>query len=204
MRTSVQKVHQLVVEITPLDELESQHRAQALRWLGCTDDVFRRTKPSTPTPHLVSYVVLVDPTDGSCLLVDHINAQLWLPPGGHVEPGEHPADTAHREAQEELGIDAAFADPARKPSFITITETVGLDHGHTDVSLWFLLIGQRGMPLTTDPAEFSEARWWTLDQIQAAGSSSFDPHFPRFVTKQLGPTSFPLPRQGRSCARYSG
>jgi ADP-ribose pyrophosphatase YjhB (NUDIX family) len=196
MRTSVQKVHQLVVGIRPLDELESKHRTQALRWLESTDDVFRRAKPSTPTPHLVSYVALVDPSDGSCLLVDHINAQLWLPPGGHVEPDEHPADTAHREAQEELCIDAAFAHPARKPSFITITETVGLDHGHTDVSLWFLLIGQRGMPLTTDPAEFSEARWWTPDEIQAADSDSFDPHFRRFVTK-LGQMNCPqLPRQG--------
>ncbi|HEY0692364.1 MAG TPA: NUDIX hydrolase [Kribbella sp.] len=183
MRPSVQTVHQLVVEIAPLDELESEHRTQALRWLASTDDVFRRDKPSTPTPHLVSYVVLVDPSDGSCLLVDHLNAQLWLPPGGHVEPGEHPADTARREAQEELGIDPAFAHPGRKPSFITITETVGRDHGHTDVSLWFLLIGQRGMPLTTDPAEFSEARWWTPDQIQATDSDSFDPHFRRFVTK---------------------
>jgi hypothetical protein len=125
MRPSVQKVHQLVLEIAPLDELESKHRTRALRWLESTDDVFRRAKPSTPTPHLVSYVVLVDPSDGSCLLVDHINAQLWLPPGGHVEPDEHPADTARREAQEELGIDTLLStrsittleqSPRRRPT----------------------------------------------------------------------------------------
>jgi 8-oxo-dGTP pyrophosphatase MutT (NUDIX family) len=183
MRRSVQTIHQLVTEIRPGDELESTHRSQTLRWLETTDDVFRRAKPATPTPHLVSYVVVVDPSDGSSLLVDHISAQLWLPPGGHVEPDEHPADTAHREAHEELGITPQFADPDRRPAFITVTETVGLGQGHTDVSLWFLLLGQRGMPLTIDPTEFTEARWWTPREVQAAGSKSFDPHYQRFVHK---------------------
>lgn len=186
MRASVQIVHQLMSEIRPLDELEAKHQTQAIRWLESTDDVFRRTKPATPTPHLVSYVVVVDPSDQSSLLVDHINAQLWLPPGGHVEPDEHPADTAHREAQEELGITPQFADPARKPAFMTVTETVGIDRGHTDVSLWFLFVGQRGMPLTIDPTEFPEARWWSPSQVQAADSRSFDPHYQRFVTKLAG------------------
>jgi 8-oxo-dGTP pyrophosphatase MutT (NUDIX family) len=182
MRTSVQTIHQLIAEITPLDELESKHQTRALRWLESTDDVFRRAKPATPTPHLVSYVALIDPSDGSTLLIDHINAQRWVSPGGHVEPDEHPADAAHREAQEELGIIPAFADPDRRPSFITISETVGIDHGHTDVSLWFLFIGRQDMPLITDPSEFTEARWWSPQQVRA-DSKSLDPHYPRFVAK---------------------
>jgi hypothetical protein len=32
----------------------------ALSWLGGTDDIFRRVKPLTPSPHLVSYFPLVD------------------------------------------------------------------------------------------------------------------------------------------------
>ena len=57
-------------------------------------------------------------TDGGVLLVNHINAGLWLPPGGHVEPDEHPAQTASREALEELGIaerPASFGDLADDP-----------------------------------------------------------------------------------------
>jgi 8-oxo-dGTP pyrophosphatase MutT (NUDIX family) len=49
--------------------------------------------------HLVSYVVLRDQY-GRILLVDHVNAGLWLPPGGHVEPDEDPEVTARREARE--------------------------------------------------------------------------------------------------------
>ncbi|MFC0623861.1 NUDIX hydrolase [Kribbella deserti] len=218
MDIAVDRIYRLVEGIRPFDELESAHRSEALQWLTKTADVFRRSKPATPSPHLVSYVVLLDPTDGSSLLVDHLNARRWLPPGGHVEPGEDPADTARREAQEELGITPrfaradAFTDPAAGragasrgpgvegavaggvgrlrvvesapvPAFITITETVGIDHGHTDVSLWYVLIGQRGMPLTPDPAEFREARWWTPAEIDATDATLFDPHYQRFIAK---------------------
>jgi ADP-ribose pyrophosphatase YjhB (NUDIX family) len=106
MRPSVALVHDLVSELALVDDLEAEHRSDTLRWLRTTDDVFRRVKPATPTRHLVSYVVPIDRTDGSVLLVDHVNAGLWLPPGGHVEPDEHPARTARREAREELGIAA--------------------------------------------------------------------------------------------------
>jgi len=90
MKPSVSVVHELVSDIEAVDLTESEHRADALAWLASTDDVFRRVKPSTPGKHLVSYVVMVDPIDRSIFLVDHINAGLWLPSGGHVEPDEIP------------------------------------------------------------------------------------------------------------------
>jgi len=85
-----------------------------------------------------------------------------------LEPG---ADRAHREAREELGIIPTFADPDRRASFITISETVGIDLGHTDASLWFRFLGRQDMTLITDPSEFPEARWWT-PQVRAARSRS--------------------------------
>ncbi|MFK3985250.1 NUDIX domain-containing protein [Micromonospora sp. NPDC050397] len=182
MRPSVAVVHDLVSGVEPADELEAQHRLETLRWLESTDDVFRRVKPATPPRHLVSYVVPIDRTDGSLLLVDHINAGLWLPPGGHVEPDEHPAQTARREAEEELGIttDSAFEE---RPTFLTVTRTVGMDAGHTDVSLWFLVYSDRQQPLRIDHSEFREARWWSLAEVQATDGSRFDPHFTRFLAK---------------------
>ncbi len=119
MRSSVTAVHRLVAALEPRDDLEAQHQTDTLRWLEDTDDVFRRSKPAIPDPHLVSYVVMVDPDDGSSLLVDHISAGLWLPPGGHVEPDEHPADTARRELQEELGVDPASLRRLETPTFLT-------------------------------------------------------------------------------------
>ena len=183
MREPVRVVHELVSGIVPADALEREHQNDALAWLETTDDVFRRIKPATPDPHLVAYVVLVDPEDGSTLLVEHLLAGLWLPAGGHVEPDEHPADTADREAREELGIKPEFVDPARRPFFITVTQTVGLPPVHTDVSLWFLLLGRRELMLTPDQREFTEVRWWTAEQVQADTSGRFDPHYQRFLAK---------------------
>lgn len=117
MLAATQIVHRLVADIEPGDIVEAQHRDDTLQWLEATDDVFRRAKPSTPDRHLVSYVAVLDPADRSGLLVDHINAGLWLPPGGHVEPGEHPVEAARREAREELGIERVFVDePSRQSS----------------------------------------------------------------------------------------
>src|ERR1700734_1457421 len=180
MEASVRAVHDLVAGIRPWDDLEREHREKTLTWLESTNDVFRRAKPAIPPCHLVSYVVIVDPRDGSTLLVDHINAGLWLPPGGHLEPGEHPTDAARREAHEELGIDPIFAEPSGYPSFLTMTRTGGLDPGHTDVSLWFLLVGRRDMDLTIDLNKFNEARWWSQADVKAANPAAFDPHFLRF------------------------
>jgi 8-oxo-dGTP diphosphatase len=185
MRSSVALVHDLVSELAPFDDLEAEHQSDTLRWLRSTDDVFRRVKPATPPRHLVSYVVPIDRTDGSVLLVDHVNAGLWLPPGGHVDPDEHPARTARREAREELGIaaDAADAGFDERPAFLTVTRTVGIDAGHTDVSLWFLVSIRRTQPLTLDHREFREARWWSPAELRTADTTRFDPHFTRFAAK---------------------
>lgn len=183
MRCSVRLVHEPVAALVPVDDLEAQHQAGALGWLETTDDVYRRVKPATPERHLVSYVVVVDPDDGSSLLVDHISAGRWLPPGGHVEPDEHPADTARRETREELGIEAVFVERAASPAFVSITRTVGQDSGHDDVSLWFLLRGRRDMTLDVDPTEFHGSRWWTPAEVRTEPRGRFDPHYRRFIEK---------------------
>ncbi|MEO3926372.1 NUDIX domain-containing protein [Micromonosporaceae bacterium B7E4] len=183
MRASVGVVRGLVSGVVPRDEVEAGHRSETLEWLRSTDDVFRRMKPATPPRHLVSYVVPVDPADGAVLLVDHVNAGLWLPPGGHVDPDEHPAETARREAYEELGVPVESGLVGEEPVFVTVTRTVGIDAGHTDMSLWFLLRLGREQPLTLDSGEFREARWWSPAELRDADPTRFDPHFTRFCSK---------------------
>jgi hypothetical protein len=134
---SASTVSSLVNRISPADELGAQHKAEALDWLARTTDIYRRVQPRTRSPHLVSYFLLADRAADSVLLCDHRLSGLWLPTGGHVEPGEHPVETVRREAAEELGIEAQF-DPTvgLAPFFLTVTETVGgPEMRHTDVSL---------------------------------------------------------------------
>lgn len=183
VRSSVRVVHGMVSEIVPFDDMEAEHQLEIVRWLESTDDVYRRAKPDSPNRHLVSYIPVVDPGDGSSLLVSHINAGRWLPPGGHVEPDENPVDAARREADEELGVKARFVEHPPRPAFVTVTVTGGIDRGHTDVSLWFPLLGSRDMDLSTDLNEFTSTRWWTPAEVQAAPPEALDPHYVRFARK---------------------
>jgi 8-oxo-dGTP diphosphatase len=179
-----EEIRRLIAQVVPADAVEEEHRRQALAWMDSTGDIFRRIKPRTPSPHLVSYFLLADHQQDAVLLVDHRKAGLWLPTGGHVEPGEHPTATVRREALEELGIEADFS-PATgdRPVFVTVTETVPAAGRHTDVSLWYVLTRRMSRPLTPDPVEFREARWWTRSQIARAGPALFDPHMDRMLGK---------------------
>ncbi len=82
------QIHQIVSSINPLDELEQDHICFVLDWIESGSEIFRIEKPATPDIHLVAYFVIASPEMDQVLLVDHKKAELWLPPGGHVDPGE--------------------------------------------------------------------------------------------------------------------
>jgi len=131
------EILQIVSLITPGDSIESEHIRFVIDWIESGSELFRIEKPVTPETHLVSYFVIVSSALDQILLVDHKKAELWLPPGGHVDLDEDPKETVRREAKEELGIEAEFLSD--KPIFLTVTKTVGNVVEHTDVSLWYML-----------------------------------------------------------------
>lgn len=177
-------VRSIVEAIAPFGPEEEAHRRDVLAWVDSGADLFRVAKPASPPKHLVSYCVLVDTIARQALLVDHRDAQLWLPTGGHVDVEEHPADAAQREIHEELGIQPEFhAALGATPLMVTVTETVGLSESHTDVSLWFAFSGRRSAELTPDAGEFVDTRWWDFDDIEHGPDTRFDPYLPRFVRK---------------------
>ena len=165
-----------VTAIDPLDEIERAHIADALTWIDSGAQLCRVEKPATPPKHLVSYFVVVD--GDSLLLVDHKSARLWLPSGGHVEPGEHPRATVTRELREELGFE--LGHELAPPLMLTCSVTVGLTAGHTDVSLWYVVHGDRRQPLHFDTGEFNAVRWFTFADAPVSRS---DPHLGRFLSK---------------------
>lgn len=169
IRSELESIH-------PLDALEAQHRGEALAWVDSGAPLFRTAKPATPPQHLVSYFAALD--GESILLVDHKNAQLWLPPGGHVEQGEHPRCTVAREVREELGF--APAHEITAPLMVTCTTTVGLTSGHTDVSLWYVVNAPRSQAMTYDRQEFAGIRWFGFSEVPFKRS---DPHLERFIRK---------------------
>ncbi|MBN8569193.1 MAG: NUDIX hydrolase [Ignavibacteria bacterium] len=180
MRT---KILQLISTIKPYDKLEEEHITNTIKWINSGEEIFRIQKPDTPTKHLVSYFVLIDKEKKKILLMDHINAGLWLPSGGHVELNEHPKDTVKREITEELNLAANFI--SENPFFITQTITVNIGAGHTDVSLWYLLHGNSEDEISFDKNEFNGYKWFGYNEILEADSRKLDPYMHRFIEKLL-------------------
>ncbi|MFD0359895.1 hypothetical protein ACFQZZ_00305 [Nocardia sp. GCM10030253] len=58
--------------------------------------------------------------------------------------------------------------------------TVGIDSGHQDIALWYVIRGDRSQAYTLDPREFGEGRWWGIDNDMIPMT---DPHFGRFLAK---------------------
>ncbi len=174
-----QQIRDEFFSITPGDVREREDHALALAWIDSGAELCRIARPATPSMHLVAYFAVVD--GPHVLLVDHRNAQLWLPPGGHVEPGEHPRRTVARELLEELGFDPPH--PVGAPLFVTVTDTVGLGAGHTDVSLWYVIRARRSQEIAFDATEFSEVRWFPVGEAPLARA---EPHLARFLAKLAG------------------
>jgi len=174
-----------IASIGPLDAREHEDMRATLDWIRSGAGIFRIAKPDKPPKHLIAYFVVVD--SDHVLLVDHKNSGLWLPPGGHVDPGEHPRDTVIREAVEELGMKAQFERP--EPVMLTVVETVGRTAGHTDVCLWYVLAGDRQVSLDYCREEFNSIRWFHRDEVPA---TRVEPNLARFFRKFYGPESVVL------------
>lgn len=64
---------------------------------------------------VASVMFLADTTPQKVLFVHHKKYDLWLQPGGHIEPDENPIQAAIREAEEETGIDISpFLQPGER------------------------------------------------------------------------------------------
>lgn len=168
-----------IAAIEPLDDRERRDIDDILKWMASGADIFRHQKPAIPPKHLVSYFVVVD--GEHVLLVDHKDAGLWLPTGGHVDAVEHPSATVIREAKEELGIDATLR--TAKPVMATLVNTVGISAGHVDVCLWYVVDGDRQTPMAFSDDEFNTVQWFHHKELPR---ENIEPDMQRFVKKFYG------------------
>ncbi|WP_405933117.1 NUDIX hydrolase [Streptomyces sp. NBC_00827] len=183
MTTSHAELRGLLEDIEPWDDLERTHLQTAGEWIASGAPLYRTRKPDVPATHLVAYFVVLDERRRRMLLVAHRKAGLWLPTGGHVEPGEHPWTTVVRECAEELRIPAvAAAVTGEQPLFLTVTRTRGPGE-HADVSFWYVLDADADSVAWYDEEEFTAIRWLTPDEVLAEPPATLDPHLHRFTRK---------------------
>jgi 8-oxo-dGTP pyrophosphatase MutT (NUDIX family) len=106
---------------------------------------------------------------GHTALHRHKRLGIWLQPGGHIDPGEWPADAAYREAAEELGIDVAH--PAQGPQLVHVDVHDG-GRGHLHLDLEYLLLAEPSAVFDPGPDESAEVRWIPVGDVHDWGDQT--------------------------------
>lgn len=155
--------------ITPHDELEGRDVEKTLEWLRSASAL---NKPHNMDEHLGVLAVLLSPDRLHTYLLNHKKAQLWLPPGGHVDIGKKLHECAVDETREELGIEEPKL-VLETPIFLTRTLTQGKNAGHIDVTSWYVLEADREAIMHIQEKEASESGWVEITALlQTPGLSN--------------------------------
>jgi 8-oxo-dGTP diphosphatase len=152
---------------------------------------FRKLKSSQSTytqsegnsHHYCTFFLPVHRDSHSVYLGYHKKAADWIPPGGHIEPGELPSDTAIREMQEELGYKPQRAQLTphtlsikylnKKPGYNCLT--------HYDI--WYLVEMPARVKFEFLTKEYHDARWFGVKQ--AVKHIQHNPDFAQIVSRVL-------------------
>lgn len=118
------------------------------------------TKSEGNPRHYCSFFLPFDQTSGKIYLGHHIKADDWIPPGGHIEPGETPSDAAVREMKEELGVN--ITKDMLTPFNLSVKEINQPERGcmsHYDV--WHL-VDIKVQEFNYLKSEYHDAGWFTV------------------------------------------
>ncbi|WP_146072134.1 NUDIX hydrolase [Bryocella elongata] len=131
--------------------------------------------------------------DGELLLIRFVAQRpdgpytCWVTPGGEVEVGEPDLEAAQRELFEELGIRPALTGPVHEESggeYLHLGETV------RNYDVFFAARCGCAEPVLSGVTEdeirlMREARWWTLEELNAAREPVFPPRCAQLAGRVL-------------------
>lgn len=149
-----------IQKITPYDSLEINDINETLAWLISAPEIH---KPLNLEQHLGVICVVLSPDRKETFLLNHKKAKLWLPPGGHVDQGISFQDSVCAEMQEELNIEPKLINS--DPFFLTKTLTQGLNAGHYDITVWFLVEGDPKINYFVLEKEACQSKWIKIEEL---------------------------------------
>jgi ADP-ribose pyrophosphatase YjhB (NUDIX family) len=134
---------------------------------------FRRLRRWLRKPQIELVVAGIVIDKGKALLVRHPKLGKWLPPGGHIKPGETPDDAVRRELREEVGLVVELIDYAHLPKADGVKRELALpfyvnvhcvgDHDHC---CFFYRCRVAGF--ATGQCEDVEVRWIDITGVDSA------------------------------------
>ncbi|MGA1362239.1 MAG: NUDIX hydrolase [Ilumatobacteraceae bacterium] len=113
--------------------------------------------------HVTASAIVVSDAGDKVALHLHKRLGMWLQPGGHIEPGEHPAQAALREAAEETGVPVRHA---RDGGLFMHVDVHPGPKGHTHLDLRYLVRAPEVAPAPAE-GESTEVAWFGWDEAQA-------------------------------------
>ncbi len=149
-------------EITPLLDHTKLDNATFDAYVDLRNGSMVHTKKEGNPRHYCSFFLPYDEKAGKIYLGYHIKADDWIPPGGHIEPGETPSDAVVREIKEELGVE--ITKDKIRPFTLSVKQINNPDRGcmaHYDV--WHLVMMEE-QPFDYLKSEYHDAGWFTIPE----------------------------------------
>jgi len=134
--------------------VDDRERASLAAFLDALDRLARPLDRSADPTHVTASGIVVGRR--GVVLHKHRRLGRWLQPGGHLDPGEAPAEAVLRECREETGL--AVTHPAGGPLLVHVD--VHQAGGHLHLDLRYLVLGADADP-APPPEESQEVAWFT-------------------------------------------
>lgn len=171
-------VQRVRADVAAFDAQTPREIASRARFLAELDRLVDPFSEHADPVHVTGSAIVVGPR-GTVL---HLHKRLhrWLQPGGHVDPGESPWDTALRESIEETGLPLRHATAADTGTgHLSATASPPLVHldvhpaakGHVHLDLRYLLTAPNADP-SPPPGESPEVRWFSWDDALAVADEA--------------------------------